>query len=370
VENLKSFRYSDQKRRNAGGKARVKLSYARVLVVDDNLTNLDVIKGMLKPYGMKVDCLSSGQDAITAIQEEKARYDAIFMDHMMPGMDGMEATRHIREIGTDYAASVPIIACTANAIAGNEALFLSRGFQAFLSKPIELKRLDEIVVRFLRDKEKEELWAEQDIRAEEERSSGFDRREMGELFQTLDMDNGLKRFGDDKEAYLDILRSYSINTKPLLEAARVVSLDTLADYAITVHGIKGSSRGILAESVGAKAEALEHAAKAGNFDFVRVNNPEFIEEAGKLIADLENMLGKVSAENPKPHKDKPDPAALKRLLTACSDYDMDEVDVAMAEIEGYVYESDQELVLWLREKVEQMNFPQIIEKLSFLDELV
>ncbi|MCL2155839.1 MAG: response regulator, partial [Leptospirales bacterium] len=82
-------------------------------------------------------------------------YDAIFMDHMMPGMDGVEAATKIRAIGTKYAMTIPIIALTANAIAGNEQMFLNNDFQAFLAKPINIMNLDAIVQRWIRDKSRE-----------------------------------------------------------------------------------------------------------------------------------------------------------------------------------------------------------------------
>jgi HPt (histidine-containing phosphotransfer) domain-containing protein len=138
----------------------------------------------------------------------------------------------------------------------------------------------------------------------------------------------------------------------------------LGEYAITVHGIKGSSRGICAEEVGAKAEALEHAAKDGNYDFVTAHNADFIEAAEVLIAALDDLLRKMAVENPKPRKDKPDSGALSRLLASCEAYDMDGVDAAMAEIEEYDYESDDGLAAWLRVNVDLMNFSQIREKLS------
>jgi signal transduction histidine kinase/CheY-like chemotaxis protein/PAS domain-containing protein len=132
------------------------LSYAQVLVVDDILTNIDVAEGMLELYGVKVDCATSGGQAIEMIRAENPRYDAVFMDHMMPGMDGIEATRIIREeIGTDYAENIPIIALTANAIIGNEKMFLSKGFQAFISKPIDKARLDVVLRRWVRNEAKE-----------------------------------------------------------------------------------------------------------------------------------------------------------------------------------------------------------------------
>jgi CheY-like chemotaxis protein len=136
VENLHRFRYSDKKKRAQAKLARPDLSYARVLVVDDFSTNLDVAAGMLRKYKMHVDCVLRGQDAIDRIASQKPVYDAIFMDHMMPGMDGVETTARIRALGTKYAQDLPVIALTANAVAGTEQMFLNSGFNAFLSKTL------------------------------------------------------------------------------------------------------------------------------------------------------------------------------------------------------------------------------------------
>jgi len=155
VENLRSFHYSDHRKRAHEKLVRPDLSYINVLVVDDMQTNLDVAAGMLKKYKMRVDCVTNGKDAIERIKGEEPLYDAIFMDHMMPGMDGIEATGKIRAIGTKYAMMVPIIALTANAIAGNEQMFLNKDFQAFLPKPINIMKLDSIIQRWVRDKNRE-----------------------------------------------------------------------------------------------------------------------------------------------------------------------------------------------------------------------
>jgi signal transduction histidine kinase/CheY-like chemotaxis protein len=117
-----------------------------VLVVDDVEINLEVAKGLMEPYGLTVECVLSGKGAIEKIRSESPRYDLVLMDHMMPEMDGIEAVRIIRtDIDSDYARTVPIVALTANALAGNEDLFLGKGFNGFISKPIDIKRLDEIL---------------------------------------------------------------------------------------------------------------------------------------------------------------------------------------------------------------------------------
>jgi CheY-like chemotaxis protein/anti-sigma regulatory factor (Ser/Thr protein kinase) len=149
VENLCGFRYLDNKKQAQKKLVRRDLSYARVLVVDDFPTNLDVAAGMLIKYKMQVDCVTSGQDAVNRIAAGEPVYNAVFMDHMMPGMDGVEATKLIRTLGTDYAEKIPVIALTANAVTGSEQMFLDNGFNAFLPKPFNAILLDSIVRKWI-----------------------------------------------------------------------------------------------------------------------------------------------------------------------------------------------------------------------------
>jgi signal transduction histidine kinase/ActR/RegA family two-component response regulator len=119
---------------------------AAVLVVDDMAANLKVAQGLLRPYGLTISCVTGGRQAIDLIRGGLVKFDLIFMDHLMPDPDGMETVRIIRnEIEGDYAKTVPIIALTANAILGSEKMFLENGFQDFLSKPIDLVKLDKIL---------------------------------------------------------------------------------------------------------------------------------------------------------------------------------------------------------------------------------
>jgi HPt (histidine-containing phosphotransfer) domain-containing protein len=304
------------------------------------------------------------------------------MDHMMPGMDGIEATSKIRKIGTDYAKSVPIIALTANAIAGNEEMFLSKGFQAFISKPIEIGRLDAVIRRWVRDLEQERLYLKQQAaNTEPDKRHGADRRSSSDRRQIFDrrfpkdmpaglknIEKGLDRFGRDMELFLTIMRSFAVNTQPLIEKVRSVNAANLADYAIMVHGIKGSSFAICAEEVGKKAEELEKAAKAADIDFVKDNNPAFIKSLEELISGLTEMLDAMDKENPKPQMARPDKETLGRLLIACRVYDMDGVNAAIDEIERYTYTSDGGLAEWLKEGALTANFEEMVERLSRLIE--
>jgi signal transduction histidine kinase/CheY-like chemotaxis protein/HPt (histidine-containing phosphotransfer) domain-containing protein len=294
IESLKNFRYQDHRRRQNSLMTRLNLPYASVLVVDDVTTNLDVAKGMLKPYGMQVDCINSGREAVDAVRSGEKKYNAIFMDHMMPEMDGIEAVRIIREeIGTEYAKTVPIIALTANAIIGNEEMFIKKGFQAFLPKPIDVVRLDNIIREFVRDKNLET--EADDAEGDRDRRSGLERRQ-GEAENSainipgLEVDNALKRFGGNGEAYKRILRSYALNTPAMLDSIRNVNESNIDSYTISIHGMKGTCRGIGAEILGKMAEELEMAAKSRDYSFIENNNNIFIEKVEKLISDLNNFL--------------------------------------------------------------------------------
>ena len=384
VESLKNFKYSGSRHDWNVRFKRINLPYARVLVVDDNLANLDVAKGLLKPYRMQIDCVNSGQKAIDAIRDDNIRYNAVFMDHMMPGMDGIEAANAIRALGTDYAKNLPIIALTANVISGNEEMFLNKGFQAFLSKPVNIYRLDEVIRYWIRDKVKEkelnknehltsdqllaDLDNSQNKRILTNRRSGIDRRMIQKKYTGLNIEKGIRRFCEDEKVYFNVLRSFAKNTRPLLDSIVNVSKESLNDYATTVHGIKGSSHGIFADMLGDAAERLEKAAKAGDYEYVSVHNKTFLNAAWKLIHDLEEMLKDVDSMSTKPTMDKPDDELLRNLHKACEMYDIDGVDAAMAAIESYQYESDDGLAAWLRENVNLTNFRQIEEKLSILFE--
>jgi signal transduction histidine kinase/ActR/RegA family two-component response regulator len=131
------------------GKRRIEFTApeARILAVDDSKVNLAVIESLLKPYGMKIDTCVSGERAIALVKEN--RYDIVFMDHMMPGMDGVEATAAIRE--TEEGRDIPIVALTANAISGMREMFLENGFSDYLSKPVDLAKLDNIVTAWIKE---------------------------------------------------------------------------------------------------------------------------------------------------------------------------------------------------------------------------
>ncbi|MDR2770403.1 MAG: response regulator [Clostridiales Family XIII bacterium] len=307
MQNLMSFNYNIERNKRGKNLILTQMPYGRVLVVDDVVTNLDVAKGILLPYGLTVDCASSGRESIKLVRAGDPRYDLIFMDHMMPEMDGIEAVRIIREeIGTDYAKTVPIIALTANALAGNDDMFKAHGFQDFLSKPIDIFKMDAALNAWIKDAAREAAYraahmnadapAPESGAAEGAQPPAKDaapaaaqapKKNAAELrIEGLDVADALRRFGDKESIYITILRSFVTGTPALLERLKAGEADDLGDYTITVHGIKGSCRNIGAKALGDEAEALEFAAKAGDADKIHAETDALIAGVRRLIADI------------------------------------------------------------------------------------
>ena len=350
--NLRNFHYAAQKRSRSAALSRVHIPYAKVLVVDDVSINLDVAKGMMMPYGMQVDTALGGREAVEILRAAKVRYDAVFMDHMMPGIDGIEAVRLIREeIGTEYAKTVPIIVLTANALMGNEEMFLGAGFQDFLTKPIDIFRLDAVINRWVRNKSRERGLPENAP------AGGGSTDLVSWVIPGLDIPKALERFGGNGEVLAGTLRSYQEQIHGLLDALKPVpgpdDPEALKRYTVTVHGVKGASYGICADEAGKLAEDLEKAARAGDLAFIAAHNGRLIDSAERLAAALADALG----------RDAPDPGVLARLKEACRLYDLPEVDRLMAELERYAYRSGQDKVRWLRERIDAMDLQTAAEQL-------
>lgn len=198
------------------------------------------------------------------------------------------------------------------------------------------------------------------------RRSGLDRRKVRMKFAGLDIDKGLSRYNGDKETYFQILNSYMVHTKPLLDSISEVSEDMLEEYAAVIRRIKASCRTVFADMICDAADSLEKAAMEGDYQYVKAHNRTFTDASWKLIFDLEDMLLNVETGTPKPVRDFPDSGTLAELSNGCRTYNMDAVDAAMAEMEKYSYTADDGLTDWLVDNIKLMNFKQIVDRLSAL----
>ncbi len=309
---------------------------ATILIVDDNAVNLTVAAGLLEPLQMQIDTASSAQDAIEKVARHS--YDLIFMDHMMPEVDGIEATHIIRRFYTNYD-HVPIIALSANAVDGAEKLFLSEGMNDFVPKPIELNVILSVLRRWL---------PPETIRPGRPDNPDQTLAQTPSIqIETLDTEAALKLLGSEK-LFWDVLRDYyQIIPK---KAARIQELEELADwknYTIEVHALKSASRQIGALELAKLAERLEQAGNEADGALIHDLTPALL----KQYQDYEGILQEYFPEDAyDSHLNTQKPPASRKdlekffamLRTAFENLDMDQMEDAIEEMKQYSYVSGQE----------------------------
>ena len=343
--------------------SREPMPYGNILIVDDVDANIYVAKGLMAPYELKIESSNSGFEAIDRIKNGEV-YDIIFMDHMMPEMDGIEAVSHIRNAGYKD----PIVALTANAVGDQADLFLQNGFDDFISKPIDIRHLNHILNKYVRDKQSEEVLKQARAQKKETHQSQKDEIRLtifeNKNIEGVDILKGVKRFGGNEQIYIEVLATYAESVESMLYTVENVTEETLDAYRIKVHGIKGTSYDVFAEKTAQDALDLENAAKSRDYSFIKSHNGDFVNNTRTLINNIKEFLADLSSEKPKQKKEAPDNDVLTELYSACIKYDMDGMDAAMAELEKYQYDTGGDLVELLREYIDMGNFQQIAENLK------
>jgi CheY-like chemotaxis protein len=275
--------------------------------------------------------------------------------------------KQIRALGYGH----PIVALTANAVAGQANGFLASGFDDYLSKPIDLRQMNRLLNKLIRDKQPPEVIEAAKRAAALKKASMMPDDDtyvrallLDKNIKGLDISDGIGNMGGDEKAYIQVLRSYAINVRSQLPAIDAVTDATLGKYKITVHGIKGTSYYIGARQIGDLAKDLEQASERGDYAYVRFNNPVFLEAVKTFLDSLDAMFIDIDAENPKPTKSEPDREALAKLRDACKSFNMDDLDAAIEEIEQYHYTADDGFMDWLRETLGNMDLRQLAAKLT------
>jgi len=296
---------------------------ACVLIVDDISTNLKVANGLLLPFGMKVDMANSGYEAIDMIKEKQ--YDLVFMDHRMPGIDGVETTAMIREMVSEdsYYGDVPIVALTANAVSGMKEMFMQNGFNEFMSKPIDVVKLSSVLEKFI-PKEKQ-------LAPVVEKKKSTDKDGDKKITITgVDVEKGIMLTGGTIEYYMETLATFYIDgQKRVDEIAGCLVSEDISMYITNVHAMKSASANIGAKEVSDRAMALEIAAIDNDMDFVKSNNDPFLDELQNL---LENIYGALLAHSigSKSEESDVDAEECKKLLSglkeALESYEIDTIN--------------------------------------------
>jgi len=244
------------------------MPYGRILVVDDVETNLYVAKGLMAPYGLSVETATSGREAIKKINEGST-YDIVFMDHFMPTMDGMEAVKIIRDLG--YVR--PIIALTANAVAGQADLFLANGFSGFISKPIDIRQLHAMLNKLVRDK-----YPTRVVEAARRLKNTLNKDSENIAAQMQINSHITEMFVKDAEKAVSILDAIIDN--------KYRRNDDFNMYVITVHAMKSALANIGEKELSNAALELEHAGQEKDVAAIEEKTPVFADKLRLIIEKL------------------------------------------------------------------------------------
>ncbi len=296
---------------------------ARILVVDDNTMNLAVVKGLLKRTEIVIDTATSGMECLRMTRGSK--YHLIFMDHMMPEMDGIQTFHHLREEKDNPNSDTKVIALTANAIAGSREEYLREGFIDYISKPVDAAELEIVLMSYLPEelvitaqKEQERAMKEEGQRTEEKGQEAEEVREgrkseeegqevkgiqegqkvveedmqkdTGNKNAYIDRAVGLTHCMDMEDMYAEILQDYcSEGIKYQEKLADCMEKGDWKNFTVYVHAVKSSSKTIGAEIFGEEARVLEMAAKEGNISLIKENWEGFLVDFKAVIAAAEKL---------------------------------------------------------------------------------
>ena len=305
---------------------------AHVLIVDDNLMNLKVAQGLLEPLEMQIDTAECGMDALMLVQYQP--YDIIFMDHMMPEMDGIETTQKIRLMEDETIRKVPIIALSANAMNGAAEMFMTAGMDDFVSKPIDLKKICKKIRKFLPPEKIVEL-DDAEIAARQSSETLDDDFVIGDL----DIDEGLKNSGGPK-LFLSLLGDfYKLIDVKSDKMVNCLEDGLIRDFTIEVHALKNTARMIGAMELSTMCKTLEDAGNEENQEVLHRLTPKMIEKY-RSYKEVLREYGQEDDSNKKPI----DVDNMKELLSTIHQsiemFDIDRVDECMLELSKYKLPDD------------------------------
>jgi len=336
---------------------------AKVLVVDDNEFNIRVAEGLIGLFKINVQTAFSGKEAIEMVQ--KNDYDIVFMDHMMPEMDGVEATGRIRDLGKKYKR-LPIIALTANAVQGAREMFLSNGFDGFISKPIDIQEMYRILKEWL-PLEKIEIKNEKTQEVVEEEGASEFLQAMSKI-EDINAEVGLSRVSGMENMYRDTLELFNQKLIPECDTMyNMINYGDINGFSISVHAMKSALSTIGAMSLSETAFRLETSAKENDFGFCVERFPAFRNKLLKLHEELSVIF---------PDKDKKDSkkrigdrAYLKEKLDkakiAAADFDNDAGLNVLSDLLTYDFgERNNDLLESVAKAFKDFNFSDAVELLG------
>lgn len=257
---------------------------ARVLVVDDNSMNLTVFQSLLKRTKMQITTADSGKKCLELVQ--KQQYHIIFMDHMMPEMDGIETLHEIRKLTNCPNHDTPVIVLTANALSGAREGYLKEGFADFLTKPIDGDLLEQTTVKYL----PETLIRKATEAGGETEKDNVEIDDKKYLQYGISIENGLLYAKKDREMYLDLVRMFVKDRTKQDTIYQFLVGENMKDYAILVHGLKGNARMLGADQLADMAFEHEKQSKAENLEYVKMHWEELLAIWEKTLDGFEELI--------------------------------------------------------------------------------
>lgn len=263
---------------------------AFVLAVDDNSMNLSVIQGLLKRTKIQLDCVTSGKECLE--YASKKRYDIIFIDHMMPEMDGIETLNRLRQDSLGMNQHTIAIALTANAIAGCREMYLEHGFNDYFSKPIQADKLDELLMKYIPSElihkvNPNRTVANSNEQVPQEQTESVPESEL----LTIDRTVGVSYCGNSDELYDEILQMFYEQCPELLkELDSYFQSENWEQYAILAHALKGNTLNIGAMNISKLCLEHEMAGKEENVEYIKNNYSTFVEYLNELLSVISKSI--------------------------------------------------------------------------------
>lgn len=280
----------EEEKQNGSTLGIMQISDVQVLVVDDNFVNLRVADGIMKSYGLTVDTASSGMEAVELCKNKQ--YQFVFMDQMMPEMDGVEAMEEIRSISPHYAkgGEGKIIVLTADAISGARKELMKQGFDEYLGKPINLKQMERLFVKFL-PKEKITMQQPKEVRKDREQKEEKEINYLRSILSEVDIQKGIENCGGELDDYLKVLKiAWDYGEKQLEELHDLQKQKNYADYTTKVHSMKSTAMNMGAVGLSNMAKDQEMAGKQGNYSYIDAHMELFCREYQMLLKKIGEVL--------------------------------------------------------------------------------
>ncbi len=373
---------------------------AKILVVDDTVMNLTVVKGLLKQTRIQIDTAQSGEECLKKVQEN--HYDIIFIDHMMPGMDGIETLRAMRFLDKNLNKNTPVISLTANAISGAREKYIAEGFQDYLTKPIDPAKLEKLIVEFLPQEkvlpagqdtsdvaEENISAARKNFNAEQEKISVEVERLKDEKIESknssrltpdsslnlpdwlmkvdgLNLELGLEHCGSE-DAYLDVLdvfaNSISASSKEIQD---YFEGEDWKNYTTKVHALKSTAKVIGAEELSEKAKRQEYAGNANNISEIQQNHAALMELYLTYAEKLQPLMKVEEDDDDKPLIDDAELAeAFESMKEFSASFDYDSMQFVFESLDTYkLPENEVERYRKIKDATEKLEWEKVIELIN------